>query len=139
MPDIAYGAGSAPGLPPINLPALDPSQQQPLRIEVTKTNEPIAPQSAPPVRPWSEPVSQASPDEVPPVRPWTDPEPKTPEREVDVLYAKYCAAHARWHRTKLQSDQIAARETYRKWAVAFLGEADAEPVLALAPPAWGPL
>jgi hypothetical protein len=58
---------------------------------------------------------------------------------VDVLYAKYCAAHARWHHTKLQSDQIAARKTYRKRVVAFLGEADAEPVLALAPPAWGPL
>lgn len=61
MPDIAYGAGSAPGLPPINLPALDPAQQQPLRIEVTKTNEPVAPQSAPPVRPWSEPVSSGLP------------------------------------------------------------------------------
>ena len=38
---------------------------------------------------------------------------------------------------KSQRDRTAVRETYREWAVAFLGEADARPVIASAARAWG--
>jgi hypothetical protein len=90
MPDIAYGAGNAPGLPPINLPALDPSQQQPLRVEVTKTGrvpqpavdwtpQPWAPTGAPAGVPGA--AAQPAQNDWTP-EPWTPQKPSTPERDV---------------------------------------------------------
>jgi hypothetical protein len=56
---------------------------------------------------------------------------------VDVLYAKYCAAHARWHATKSECDRTAVREAYDVWATAFLGEVNSRPVITSAARFWG--
>jgi len=56
---------------------------------------------------------------------------------VGLFYADYCRALARWHRTKSQRDQTAVREAYRKWAIAFFGEAAARPLVTVAEERWG--
>jgi hypothetical protein len=54
----------------------------------------------------------------------------------EALYDNYRAAHARWYSTKSNAAGLAARDAYNKWATAFLGEANSEPVKALAAKVW---
>ncbi len=86
-PGIAYGASNAPGLPPVSLPML--GDQQPLRIEVTKTGQAPAADWTP--QPWVSPGSSAASAAAPgaiPTAPdwtpqsWTTPEEKKAPREV---------------------------------------------------------
>lgn len=46
-------------------------------------------------------------------------------QSVDELFAAYRAAHARWCRDRTEAAAIAARDAYRAWAIAFLGDAAA--------------
>jgi hypothetical protein len=54
----------------------------------------------------------------------------------EALYDNYRAAHARWHATKSNAARLAVRDAYNKWATAFLGEANSEPVKASAAKMW---
>ena len=56
---------------------------------------------------------------------------------VSVLYAKYCAAHARWHSRRSEGNRTAIREAYDAWATAFLGEVNSRPVIISAARFWG--
>lgn len=62
---------------------------------------------------------------------------RDPPASADSLYARYCADHTRWHCTKSQRDQSVLLESYRKFVVAHLGEADARPLVALVEQRWG--
>ena len=55
----------------------------------------------------------------------------------DVLYTGYCDALARWQSSRSERDLATVRESYREFAVAFLGESDAWPLIAIAERRWG--
>jgi hypothetical protein len=54
----------------------------------------------------------------------------------EALYDNYRAAHAQWHSTKSNAAALVVRDAYNKWAEAFLGEANSEPVKASAAKVW---
>jgi hypothetical protein len=54
-----------------------------------------------------------------------------------VLWRAYCSALGLWHSSQSGRNGIAVLEAYSTWAVAHLGEADAEPVIAAAAQVWG--
>jgi hypothetical protein len=45
-----------------------------------------------------------------------------PPTSADTLYARYCAAHARWNATKSEVDRE-VREAFEAFGVAFCGDA----------------
>jgi hypothetical protein len=55
----------------------------------------------------------------------------------DVLYTRYCHALSRWQSSRSERDLAAVRESYREFAVAFLGEPGARPLIATAERRWG--
>jgi hypothetical protein len=52
-------------------------------------------------------------------------------------FAQYCAALARWQFSKSERDLAAVGESYREFAIAFLGEVDAKPLVTAAEQRWG--
>lgn len=83
MPEIAYGTNAPQGLPPIDLPSLDPNQPPPLRIEVTKRT--AASPAGPPLEEWTPQAAtqgavKARPSSAPPLEEWTPTE--KPQHEV---------------------------------------------------------